>query len=424
MAQSSGTRSRVPVELKIEVSPVSARFSDLLKRSRLETPCYVFFEEALRENCERASALIRPTGTNFLYSMKSLEVAPILKIIAEYVDGFAASSLFEAQLARDILKGNKGHIHLTTPGLRPHEIPLLTEICSSITLNSLRQYHTLKPLFPAGQDLALRINPQHQIAKNELFDPCCDNSRLGVRLTEIAVQLHRDGDLLKNFSGIHFHTNCEGYDFRELEDTVDIVIEVLGDHLRDVKWINLGGGYYFNNPKYPEAFERSIEKIKSKYQLETYFEPGGGIVNSAGYLVSTVLDIVGHANRMTAVLDTSVNHLPESLEFGYEPDVFGDTEEGSREYTLAGASCLAGDVFGDYAFAEPLKIGEQVVMENVGAYSHAKCHSFNGINIPTIYIVDQELNISELVSFEYQDFARKNGLDQDFARKNGLEYIA
>jgi carboxynorspermidine decarboxylase len=114
---------------------------------------------------------------------------------------------------------------------------------------------------------------------------------------------------------------------------------------------------------------------------------------------------------MTAVLDTSVNHLPESLEFEYAPDVFGDSDEGSCEYTLAGASCLAGDVFGDYAFAEPLKIGEQVVMENVGAYSHAKCHSFNGINIPTIYMVDLNRNISELVSFEYRDFARKNGLE-------------
>lgn len=390
---------------------MSNRFSDLLKRSRLETPCYVFFEEDLRENCERASALIRPTGTHFLYSMKSLEVAPILKIIAEYVDGFAASSLFEAQLARDILSGNNGHIHLTTPGLRPHEIPLLTEICSSITLNSLRQFQTLKPLLPPGQDLALRINPQHKIAKQEQYDPCGDHSRLGVRLTEMAARLQRDGDLLKNFSGIHFHTNCEGDDFLDLENTVDIVIDVLGDHLKDVKWINLGGGYYFNNPKHPEAFRRSVEKLKSKFQLETFFEPGGGIVNSTGYLVSTVLDIVGPANEMTAVLDTSVNHLPESLEFGYEPDVFGDTDEGPRPYTLAGASCLAGDVFGDYAFAEPLKIGEQVVMENVGAYSHVKCHSFNGINIPTIYMVDQDRNISELVSFEYRDFARKNGLE-------------
>src|ERR1700739_257768 len=123
---------------------------ELLKRTRLKTPCYVYFERSLRENCERASALIRPTGTRFLYSMKSLELAPVLKIISEYVDGFAASSLFEARLARDILKNN-GHVHITTPGLRPDEIPVLSKICSSITFNSLRQYNSLKWMLPAGR---------------------------------------------------------------------------------------------------------------------------------------------------------------------------------------------------------------------------------------------------------------------------------
>jgi carboxynorspermidine decarboxylase len=382
--------------------------AELLKRTRLKTPCYVYFERTLRENCERASALIRPTKTEFLYSMKSLELAPVLKIISEYVDGFAASSLFEARLARDILKKN-GHVHLTTPGLRPDEIPALTKICSSITFNSLRQYNTLKGMLPATQEIALRINPQHRIVEDEDYDPCCDNSRLGVTLAELLWQLERNDQVLAGFSGIHFHTNCEGKDFQDLEDTVNVITDALGDHMKKVEWINLGGGYHFDNPKHPEAFQRVIEKLKAEYRLETYFEPGGGIVNSAGYLVSSVLDVVGPIHSKTAILDTTVNHLPECLEFDYEPDVFGDQDAG-HEYTLAGSSCLASDVFGEYAFGKPLKCGEQVVMQNVGAYSHVKCHSFNGLNIPTIYMVDENQNFSEIVSFDYSDFARKNGI--------------
>jgi carboxynorspermidine decarboxylase len=382
--------------------------AELLKRTRLKTPCYVYFESALRENCERASALIRPTETRFLYSMKSLELAPVLKIISEYVDGFAASSLFEARLARDILK-KKGHVHLTTPGLRPDEIPVLTKICSSITFNSLRQYNTLKGMLSPTQEIALRINPQHRIVEDEDYDPCCDNSRLGVTLPELLWHLERNDEILAGFSGIHFHTNCEGQDFRDLEDTVNVITDALGGHMDTLKWVNLGGGYYFDNPKHPEAFARAIEKLKGDYGLETFFEPGGGIVNSAGYLVSSVLDVVGPVHSKTAILDTTVNHLPECLEFDYEPDVFGDEEEGC-DYTLAGSSCLASDVFGDYAFGKPLKCGEQVVMQNVGAYSHVKCHSFNGINVPTIYMVDDNQNFSEVASFDYGDFARKNGI--------------
>jgi carboxynorspermidine decarboxylase len=382
--------------------------AELLKNTRLKTPCYVYFEQALRENCERASALIRPSATHFLYSMKSLELAPVLKVVSEYVDGFAASSLFEAQLASDILK-KRGHVHLTTPGLRPHELPALTKICSSITFNSLHQYNTLKRLLPANQQIALRVNPQHQIVEGADYDPCCDNSRLGVTLPEILWHLQHNEQVLAAFSGIHFHTNCEGDDFQDLEDTVEVITDALGDHLKGIKWINLGGGYYFDDPKNPEAFQRVIEKLKNEYQLETYFEPGGGIVNSAGYLVSSVLDVVGPVHSKTAILDTTVNHLPECLEFEYEPDVFGDQDAG-HEYTLAGSSCLASDVFGDYAFDKLLKCGEQVVMQNVGAYSHVKCHTFNGLNLPTVYMVDQNQNFSEIVSFDYDDFARKNGM--------------
>jgi hypothetical protein len=63
-------------------------------------------------------------------------------------------------------------------------------------------------------------------------------------------------------------------------------------------------------------------------------------------------------------------------------------------------------------------------MQNVGAYSHVKCHSFNGLNMPTIYMVDGNQNFSEIVSFNYGDFARKNGVGAvdhgDFARKIGI----
>jgi carboxynorspermidine decarboxylase len=383
--------------------------AELLKRTRLKTPCFVYSEKALRGSCERAGALIRPTGTHFLYSMKSLELAPVLEVVAEYVDGFAASSLFEAQLARDILKDRNGHLHLTTPGLRPQEIPTLTKLCSSITFNSLRQFKALKRLLPPEVEVALRVNPEHQIVEDEDYDPCCDNSRLGATLPEILWHLQRDEDALAEFSGIHFHTNCEGDDFRDLEDTVNVITDALGDHLKTMKWINLGGGYYFDEPEHPDAFGRAVEKLQNEYHLETYFEPGGGIVSSSGYLVSSVLDVLGPVDAKTAILDTTVNHLPECLEFDYEPDVTGGQEQG-YEYTLAGSSCLAADVFGDYAFSEPLKLGEQVVMENVGAYSHVKCHSFNGINLPTIYMMDENNDLHEVLSFKYSDFAKKNGL--------------
>ena len=69
------------------------------------------------------------------------------------------------------------------------------------------------------------------------------------------------------------------------------------------------------------------------------------------------------------MLDTTVNHLPELLEFDFEPDVAGHDEDGAWPCILAGCTCLAGDVFGEYRFNQPLEVGDRVVFLNAGSYS-------------------------------------------------------
>ena len=90
-----------------------------------------------------------------------------------------------------------------------------------------------------------------------------------------------------------------------------------------------------------------------------------------------------------AVLDTTVNHMPEVLEYRFEPDVCGHDDDAELEYLLAGSTCLAGDVFGVYRFAEPVEIGARVVFSNAGAYTLSKAHTFNGVNLPSVYALDR-----------------------------------
>ena len=53
-------------------------------------------------------------------------------------------------------------------------------------------------------------------------------------------------------------------------------------------------------------------------------EPASGLVRTAGNLVTTVIDAFEREGRRIAVLDTTVNHIPEALEFDYQPDVIGE----------------------------------------------------------------------------------------------------
>ena len=113
------------------------------------------------------------------------------------------------------------------------------------------------------------------------------------------------------------------------------------------------------------------------------------------------------------MLDTTVNHLPEVFEYQFEPDVLGHDDEAENEYLLAGCSCLAGDVFGLYGFPDPLKVGSRIVMHNVGAYSMAKAHTFNGINLPSIYSITPEGRLLERRRLTYSNYLSRWGAAND-----------
>ena len=91
------------------------------------------------------------------------------------------------------------------------------------------------------------------------------------------------------------------------------------------------------------------------------------------------------------------------------PDVIGDFEDGAYEYLLAGGTCLAGDLFGTYAFHEPLDVGSKIVFANAGAYALVKAHYFNGINLPSIYALRAGGDLVLEKKFSYEDFASQCG---------------
>ena len=128
---------------------------------------------------------------------------------------------------------------------------------------------------------------------------------------------------------------------------------------------------------------------------------------NTGYLVSTVLDIVHNATDI-AILDTSAEaHMPDVLEMPYRPNIIGAGEAGEKAYTcrLAGHSCLAGDVIGDYSFDHALKPGDKLVFLDMAHYSMVKTNTFNGLRLPSIAVMDSENGeFRVLRKFTYEDF--------------------
>jgi carboxynorspermidine decarboxylase len=128
-------------------------------------------------------------------------------------------------------------------------------------------------------------------------------------------------------------------------------------------------------------------------------------VLNAGFLVAQVLDKI-HNGMDILILDASCAcHTPDIIDAPYRAEVIGAGLPNEKKFTyrLTGPTCLAGDVFGDYSFDEPLNIGDRIVFTDMAHYSMVKNNTFNGMPLPSIALA-KDGGTEIIRSFGYGDF--------------------
>lgn len=375
----------------------------------IETPAFIYDESCITRAAGLVTRAADAAGCKVLYTLKPFAIADGIRLLVDRVDGFAAASAFEVSMAREILQ-DRGIVTLTTPGLRAEDVTSVGHLVDHLSFNSLPQWARLRPLLTNGTSCGLRINPRLSFVEDARYNPCRPASRLGAPIEDVVRVLETQPDSLKSLEGLHFHSNCDCDDLVQLHDTVCRVYDVLGPRVfESIRWLNMGGGYLYKADCDVDALCKAVAVVKRHQGLEVFIEPGASMVRESGFIVSSVIDIFENDGKTIAILDTTVNHMPEVYEYQFEPDVLGHSEDGEFEYVLAGSSCLAGDIFGNYAFDEPLEVGSRVVFANQGAYTFVKAHMFNGINLPSIYARTPAAQFVLKRRFTYSDFTSRFG---------------
>ena len=376
--------------------------------SAIRTPILAVDVARLSQVLSELTQLRMASGVLVLFAPKASSIPFVLETIGKYVDGFACSSVNELRLIRHVAPSST--LHFTTPGIRPDEMDDIEQLCSYLTLNSVSQWQRYVNKRHTTTHLGVRVNPRLSFVRDERYDPCRESSKLGVPIEAFANSFSDPTKESQRLSGLHFHTNCDSVDFGALKATAQYLESQLPQVLERLKWINLGGGYLFGESEDLGPFYDTVELFRDKYGLKVFIEPGASVVRNSGFLISSVIDKFVSDSREIVVLDTTVNHMPEVLEYNYQPIVAETMPNGPYEYMLVGCTCLAGDVFGEYSFLEPLEIGSRIVFEEVGAYTLVRAHRFNGVELPTICKVldDGQLEVSKIFSFE--DFANFYGV--------------
>lgn len=382
----------------------------------LATPAFVYDERIIHRLLDYAEPLRE--RCRLLFAIKSFSFAPALRVMAPRLDGFAVSSLYEARLARRVI-GDEDSVHITTPGLRGEELDEIGSLCDYVAFNSLGQWQRLSGRLQGAVNCGLRVNPQLSFADDCRYDPCRPQSKLGVPLDDLAAVLRDEPARLDGVRGLLVHSNCDSADFGELRATVERLQARIPGLLRRAEWVNLGGGYLFEEDGEPcgnlDELCRAVDSLRSEYGVEAFIEPGSGLIRAAGYFVASVLDLFQSGGATVAVLDTTVNHMPEVFEYGFQSDVVGGIpdeceDDAPHEYLLAGCTCLAGDLFGAYRFPEPLNLGDKVVFSNAGSYTLVKAHTFNGVALPSVYALTEGGELVLQGSPFYTEYAARWGL--------------
>lgn len=364
----------------------------------IPSPCYVLDEVKLKRNLELMQRVQEESGADIILALKGFAMWSAFPLVRQYLKGCTASSSWEAELAADTFGSE---VHAYSPAYKDSDMAVMLKHCNHVSFNSLSQWQRYRQqAAQAGVSVGLRINPEQPEADTELYDPSAPGSRLGVLSSQL------DGQDLTGIDGFHVHNLCE-CDSYALERTLQAVETKFGQYLHQLKWINLGGGHLMTRQGYDvEHLIAQLKRLRETYDVEVILEPGSAVAWQTGVLVCEVVDVVENSGQI-AILDISATaHMPDVLEMPYRPVVTdaAEPDELAHNYRLAGNSCLAGDVIGEWSFAQALQPGDRLVFEDMIHYTMVKTSFFNGVEHPSIGILRADGTFELVRQFNYADF--------------------
>ncbi len=374
--------------------------------AEIDRPTYILEEEKLRNNLKLIAGVAERADVEIILAFKAYALWKTFPIFREYINATTASSLYEARLGYEEFGAPT---HTFSPAYTDYEIDEIARYSSHLTFNSLSQFHRLNERAKkanADVSLGIRVNPEYSEVGTLLYNPCAPGTRFGVTADLLPEELPEGID------GFHVHCHCEsGADV--FERTLAHIEEKFGKWFCQLKWINFGGGHLMTRSDYDiELLVNILREFHKRYpHLRVILEPGSAFGWQTGALVAQVVDVVENHGIKTAIVNASFTcHMPDCLEMPYHPAVRGaelDDDVNSTSphvYRIGGNSCLSGDFMGCWNFGRELRVGENIIFEDMLHYTTVKTNMFNGITHPSIAMVDAEGQLKMLREYCYGDY--------------------
>tara|TARA_R110002051_G_scaffold1609_1_gene8865 strand:+ start:16444 stop:17580 length:1137 start_codon:yes stop_codon:yes gene_type:complete len=360
----------------------------------VQTPYYLIDKSLLLPNLEKIAWLREASGAKCLLALKCFATWSVFDFMAGYMDGSTSSSLYEVRLGHEKFSGET---HAYSVAYADHEIDKVLEFSDKIIFNSVGQLTRFSEN-SRGHIRGLRVNPRVSTSNFDLADPARPFSRLGehdpATIDAVADQI----------SGLMFHNNCENYSFERFDEMLTLIEDRFGEVIRKMDWVSLGGGIHFTGQDYPlERLAARLKAFAESFDIQVYLEPGEAAITGAATLEVTVLDTM-HNGKNLAIVDSSIEAHMLDLLIYREPAKISPNV-GDEEWMICGKSCLAGDIFGEFRFNAPIKVGDRLSFQDAAGYTMVKKNWFNGVKMPSIAIRELDGSTRMVRDFDYSDFA-------------------
>jgi carboxynorspermidine decarboxylase len=359
----------------------------------ISTPHYLIDEARLLDNLATVREVRERSGAKVLLALKCFATWSVFDLMRDHMDGTTSSSLFEVKLGRQRFGGET---HAYSVAFADHEIDEVVAHADKIIFNSISQFERFSHqtiAVPRG----LRLNPRISASGFDLADPARPYSRLG------EWQVDKVAAIVSRLDGFMIHNNCENHDFHRFDRLLAEVEAKFGELIGQVDWISLGGGIHFTAEGYPvEAFCRRLSDFSDRYGVQVYLEPGEAAVTRSASLELSVLDVLFNEKHIAIVDGSTEAHMLDLLIYRQSARV--EPGSGPHRYLICGKSCLAGDVFGEFGFDRPLKVGDRISIEDAAAYTMVKKNWFNGLQMPAVVIRRRDGTDRIVREFTFDDF--------------------
>lgn len=358
-----------------------------------ELPAYVHDLTALREHATVVRAAL-PADMECYYATKANPAVPILRTLADIVDGFEVAS-----------GGELAHVTSAVPAARiafggpaRTDTELAAALKSGVHRIHVESPHELRRLALIAEDttahVLLRVNLPLQLGQVALA--------MGGRPTQFGIDpadLPECLEVLRTNPSLHWHgIHAHLASGLAAPEQVELAMSIV-DWARQfpITEVNVGGGMAVDYTDPDTGFDWQAFGA-GLHGLRVRIEPGRALTAYCGWYAAPVLDVKHSQGRAFAIIRGGTHHLRTPAAKGHSqpfnvlpvdewhlPWRPGVTNE---PVTIAGQLCTPKDILARDVLVPRLRVGDRIVFGMAGAYAwNISHHDFLMHPGPTFHYV-------------------------------------